>query len=347
MNKIAIIGLGLMGGSIGMALKQANLKGLEVVGYDAEHGVGRRAVKLGAVDKALWRLPDAIEGAGMVIIATPVLSIRESIETIADMVSPGCVVTDTGSTKEAVIDWAEQYLPKEVSFVGGHPMAGMEVSGIDNADPKLFQGARYVVIPAKGADETAVKAVLDVVELLGARPYFMHAQEHDSYVAAVSHLPILLSAALVSATSKSPTWRDMSKLAATGFRDVSRLAGGDPVMSLDICLTNREGIAHWLGEAINEIVAYRDMVLASDQEEGAKQLGDSLVKAWQARETWLTRYETKQDEDDRPANPGIPSASETMGDLFFGSAMRERYNKIFADQDRRAKERHPRPRRLP
>ncbi len=347
MNKIAIIGLGLMGGSIGMALKHANLPGLEVVGYDAEPAVGKKAIKRGAVDKAPWRLLDAIEGAGMVIIATPVLSIRDSMENIADMVPPGCVVTDTGSTKEAILGWAEQYLPKEVSFVGGHPMAGMEVSGIDNADPKLFQGARYVVIPGTGAEESAVKAVLDVVRLLGARPYFMQAQEHDSYVAAVSHLPILLSASLVSATTKSPTWRDMSRLAATGFRDVSRLAGGDPVMSLDICLTNREGIAHWLGEAIKELAAYREMVLASGEEEGARQLGDSLAKAWEAREIWLNRYESKEDEDDRPGNSSIPSASETMGDLFFGSRLRERYSKIFADQDRTANARRPRPRRLP
>lgn len=347
MDKIAIIGLGLIGGSIGMALKQANPQGLQVVGYDAEPEAGRKAVKRGAVDKAPWRLSEVIEGAGMVIIATPVLSIRESMENIAEMVSPGCVVTDTGSTKEAILGWAEQYLPKEVSFVGGHPMAGKEVSGIDNADPKLFQGARYVVIPGKGADESAVKAVLDVVVLLGARPYFMHAQEHDSYVAAVSHLPILLSAALVSATTKSPAWRDMSRLAATGFRDVSRLAGGDPVMSLDICLTNREGIIYWLGEAIKELAAYREMVAASGQQEGAERLGESLSKAWEARETWLTRYESKLDDDDRQSNTAIPSAGSTMADLFFGSRLRERYDKIFAQQEHTEKERRPRPRRKP
>ncbi|MSQ22275.1 MAG: prephenate dehydrogenase/arogenate dehydrogenase family protein [Dehalococcoidia bacterium] len=347
MDKIAIIGLGLIGGSIGMALKQANPQGLQVIGYDSEPDAGRKAVKRGAVDKAPWRLIEVIEGAGMVIIATPVLSIRESMENIAEMLSPGCVVTDTGSTKEAILGWAEEFFPKEVSFVGGHPMAGKEASGIDNADPKLFQGARYVIIPGKGADENAVKAVLDVVALLGARPYFMHAQEHDSYVAAVSHLPILLSAALVSATTKSPAWRDMSRLAATGFRDVSRLAGGDPVMSLDICLTNREGILYWLGEAIKELAAYREMVEASVQQEGAERLGESLSKAWEARETWLTRYESKLDDDDRQSATAIPSASSTMSDLFFGTQLKERYQKILARQDSPSKERRPRPKQQP
>ncbi len=347
MDKIAIIGLGLIGGSIGMALKQANPQGLQVIGFDAEPGVGGKAIKRGAVDKAPWRLMEVVEGAGMVIIATPVLAVRETMENIAGMVSPGCVVTDTGSTKEAILRWAEQYLPKEVSFVGGHPMAGKELSGIDNADPKLFQGARYVVIPGKGASEGSVKTVLDMVGVLGARPYFMHAQEHDSYVSAVSHLPIILSATLVSATSKSPAWRDMSRLASTGFRDVSRLAGSDPVMSLDICMTNREGICYWIGEAIKELEAYREMVAASGQQEGAERLGDALAKVWEGRETWLTRFESQQDDDDRQATPAIPTAGSTMADLFFGSRLKERYGKIFGEQERTDKVRRPRPRRQP
>ncbi|MBI4200925.1 MAG: prephenate dehydrogenase/arogenate dehydrogenase family protein, partial [Chloroflexi bacterium] len=260
MDKITIVGLGLIGGSIGLALTQSKREGLQVVGYDAEPEVGRKAAKRGAVHKAPWRLYDAVERASMVIIATPVLAIREVMEQIADMVAPGCVITDTGSTKEAIMDWAEDYLPEGVSFVGGHPMAGKETSGIDSADPNLFRGARYVVIPGKNAKPEAVQTVMGLVELLGARPFFLNAHEHDSFVASVSHLPILLSAALVSAASKSPSWREISKLASTGFRDVSRLASGDPVMSLDICVTNRESIVYWLDQAVKELQEYRAMV---------------------------------------------------------------------------------------
>lgn len=345
MGKITIIGLGLIGGSMGMALKEAKLQDMEIVGYDAEVEVGRRAVKKGAVDKAPWRLPEALEGASMVIVATPILPMRDMFETIADMLSPGCVVTDTGSTKEAIMKWAEQYLPPEVSFIGGHPMAGKELSGIDNADPKLFQGARYVVIPGKGAGQEAVKTVLDVVEMLGARPYFMGAYEHDSYVAAVSHLPILFSTALVSATAKSPAWRDMSRLAASGFRDVSRLASGDPVMSLDICLTNREVIHHWLGEAIKELQVYREMVGAATQEEGIQRLGEAFARAWEARERWLVKFESGKDDDDQPARAELPNAGTAMADLFFGTRLRERYQKVLSQQENGQKDR-PR-RRLP
>ena len=342
MDKIAIIGLGLIGGSIGLALKQSNLGTTQLVGFDAEVDVGRKAVKRGAVDKAPWRLYNAVEGADMVIVATPVLAIQEVMETIADMVAPGCIITDTGSTKEAVLGWAEEYLPKEVSFVGGHPMAGKELSGIDNADPDLFQGSRYVVIPARSAQEEAVKVVLEMVELLGARPYFPEANEHDSYVAAVSHLPILLSAALVSATSKSPSWREMSKLAATGFRDVSRLAGGDPVMNLDICVTNRDGIYHWLGEAIKELETFREMVGATSDPDGAERLGQAFASTWESRETWLVKYESGQDDDDRPAQNVLPSAGSMMADFLLGSHLRERYEKVLSGQEQRAQGRRPR-----
>ena len=343
MNKIAIIGLGLIGGSIGMGIKESATQDLQVVGYDAEHGVGRKAVKRGAVDKAPWRLIDVVEDANMVVVATPVLAIREVLETISDMVPPGCVVTDTGSTKGTIMRWAEEYLPKGVSFVGGHPMAGKELSGIDNADSRLFQGARYVVIPGKGAREEAVKAVLDMVGLLGARPFFVDAQEHDSYVAAVSHLPVLLSTALVSAAAKSPSWREISKLATTGFRDVSRLASGDPVMNLDICVTNREGILHWVERAIEELQEYRDMVAAAGDQAGTEQLGTAFAKAWEARESWLVRYESGEDDDERPAKVALPSSGEMIADLFMGTRLRERYKQIFSLQEREKQDRPRRP----
>jgi len=128
---------------------------------------------------------------------------------------------------------------------------------------------------------------------------------------------------------------------------VSRLAGSDPVMSLDICMTNREGICYWIGEAIKELEAYREMVAASGQQEGAERLGDALAKVWEGRETWLTRFESQQDDDDRQATPAIPTAGSTMADLFFGSRLKERYGKIFGEQERTDKVRRPRPRRQP
>ena len=175
MDKITIIGLGLIGGSIGLGLKQRAPDRVEVSGYDKELNTGRKAEKLNAVDKAHWKLEDAVKDAKMVIIATPVLAIREMLELISDMVPPGCVVTDTGSTKAEIMNWAEEYLPREISFVGGHPMAGKEVSGIEAADANLFQNVRYAVIPGRRAKAEAVRSVLGMVELLEAKPYFLDA----------------------------------------------------------------------------------------------------------------------------------------------------------------------------
>lgn len=345
MDKIAIIGLGLIGGSIGMGLRERGTD-LEVVGFDVEVSTGKRAVKLGAVDRALWSLPETVEGANMVIIATPVLEIREVMESISDMISPGCVITDTGSTKESILAWAEEYLPSQVSFIGGHPMAGKEGAGINNADSTLLHGARYVIIPGKGASADATDSVVGMAELLGARPFFVDAQEHDSYVAAVSHLPILLSSALVASTSISPSWREMSKLAATGFQDATRLASGDPVMSLDICVTNREPIVHWLNEVIQELQNYRDMVESTEDQAGAEKLGQAFATAWAAREKWLSMYVSGRDELDVSTDK-LPTAGDQIADLIIGGRMRERYQRVLALQAERLNERRPRRPRAP
>ena len=137
-NRVAIVGLGLIGGSIGLALRQG--KGAQqVVGYDLGKGVSSLAQKVGAIDQSYDTLADAVRGAELVILATPVGAMRALLQNIAPSLSPGSVVTDVSSTKVQVISWAEEFLPSAVSFVGGHPMAGKEVSGVKEADAALFQ----------------------------------------------------------------------------------------------------------------------------------------------------------------------------------------------------------------
>ena len=220
MDKIAIIGLGLIGGSMGIALKSGKRSDIEIWGFDQDSAVGNKAKKVGAIDKSVWNLPDAVKDAKIVIITTPVLSVRQIMEDISPHLSPGTIVTDTGSTKRVIMDWADEYLPENVHFVGGHPMAGREHSGIGSADGTLYKGCRYVVIPNSTADQRAVDTIISMIEYIGAKPYFMDPQEHDSYVGAVSHLPMMLSKALILSTSQSPSWREIAKLAASGYRDI-------------------------------------------------------------------------------------------------------------------------------
>ena len=161
-------------------------------------------------------------------------------------------------------------------------MAGKETSGIDEADADLFLGCVWCLTPSACATPQAVRKMKKLVESVGASPFFIDAETHDNLVAGVSHLPMLLSAAFVTATMKSRLWPEMAKLAAGGYRDFSRLASGNPEMNHDICLTNREKITDWLDRYIEVLKGYRTMV-ADDSEE----LSEMLAQAREAREKWL------------------------------------------------------------
>ena len=282
MKKIAIIGLGLIGGSLALALKKARAKGTEIVGFSRSAETLAVARKCGAIDQAAKNLASAVSGADMVVIATPVMATKEVLASISEHLSPKCVVTDTGSTKVQVMQWAGEYLSSKVSFIGGHPMAGKETSGIDEADADLFQGCVYCLTPASCATPQAVRKLKRLVESIGAKPFFIDAETHDNLVAGVSHLPMLLSAAFVTTTMKSRLWSEMAKLAAGGYRDFSRLASGNPEMNRDICLTNQEKIVDWLDRYIEVLKGYRHLV-AEDSEE----LAEMLAQAREARDRWL------------------------------------------------------------
>lgn len=284
-GRIAIIGLGLIGGSLGLAIKAARPERIQVVGYDREWGVSPKAQRLGAIDKVARDVRSAASDAALVIIATPILAIRQVMEEVAPVLGEGCVVTDTGSTKAEVLRWAGEILPEHVEFVGGHPLAGKEQSGVQAADARLFADAGYCVVPHVNASERAINAVLGLVATVGARPVFIDAEEHDSYVAAVSHLPLVLSVALFSLAHESQAWPDMAELAAGGFRDLTRLASGDPNMSHDICITNRERILHWVDRMMSELSRYREMIQDESKDE---ELFKAFARTQLDRDAFLT-----------------------------------------------------------
>ncbi len=281
MPKITIIGLGLIGGSLGMALKQAG-GGYEIVGHDRSPEVGGKAKRRGAVDRAEWNLPQAVADAALVVIATPAGAVEQVLRDIAPHLHPDCVVTDTASTKAQIVAAAPRLLPAGVSFVGGHPMAGKETSGIEEAEAGLFQGSTYCVVPSPGARDEAVSLVVGLVGAVGAKPLFIDPVEHDSYVAAISHLPYLAAVSLVKVAAGSPAWRDIAKVAATGFRDTTRVASGDTTMHRDICLTNREALLHWLDAYLGEVARLRAVL--ADGDSGA--LEQALRQAKEARDDW-------------------------------------------------------------
>src|SRR5438067_2629902 len=191
-NRVAIIGLGLIGGSIGLALHKAKAA-QQVVGYDLGKGISNQARKIGAIDQPYSTLADTIRGAELIILATPVGAMRSLLQDIAPLVTPGAVVTDVASTKAQVISWAEEFLPPSVAFVGGHPMTGKELSGVEAADAALFHDRIYCLTPTARTPPAAINKVSMLVEALGARVRFLEPAEHDGQVAGVSHLPFVAS----------------------------------------------------------------------------------------------------------------------------------------------------------
>jgi len=279
--RVAIIGLGLIGGSIGLALSRLDAD-IEVVGFARKPLVASRALALGVVKRTEGSVDSTVSGSDLVIVATPAMAVKGVLSEIRDSLHKGAIVTDVASTKSAVMGWAEEVLPASVNFIGGHPMAGKEASGIEAADGDLFQGCTYCLVPGRHATKKAVASLEALVRRIGAEPLFLDAAEHDRLVAGISHLPLLISVALVSATMGSPLWPAMSRLAATGYRDVSRLASGDPLMGRDICLTNKEPILRWLDDYIEELKRLRSLV-----NRGSGELEQAFVKAREAREKWL------------------------------------------------------------
>jgi prephenate dehydrogenase len=267
MTQVTILGTGLIGASIGLALHaNPEVVDVEVVGFDREQLNAREARKIGAVDRTERYLEDAVRGANLIVLAAPVLANHRLLEQIAPFVERGAVVTDTGSTKAATIATAREHLPEGVSFIGGHPMAGKTEVGPSQADAELFRDARWVVVAPPWASEAAVRTVFSLAEAVGARPMIMDAEEHDAYVAAISHMPMVAAHVMFNLARRSEAWPELSLLAAGGFKSSTRLTGTDPSMAYDILATNRDQTVHWLDRYIEELREMRDRLKDSDRE---------------------------------------------------------------------------------
>jgi prephenate dehydrogenase len=234
--RVAIAGLGLIGGSAGIAWRAA---GHTVVGYARRPETRRLALERGAVDEVSETLA-GLAGAEVVVLAPPVLAVRELLAGLAPWLSPGAVVTDVASTKRCIERWAAELLPPGVAFVGGHPMAGKETAGLEHADGALFRDRTWCVVPPAGVDGAAVRAVTRLALDAGSRPLPLGAEEHDRAVAATSHLTFVVATALCETVVAGEHFREQAPVAGSGLRDTTRLASGDPLMHRDICLTNRD-----------------------------------------------------------------------------------------------------------
>ena len=292
-RSVAILGLGLIGGSLGLALRRAALtrpaEPLTLIGWDRDPATSESALQRGAIDQVADDAAGAAATADLVIIAVPVLAVRDIFAAIAPVLRADTVVTDVASTKAIVCDWASEFIGPQ--FVGGHPMAGSERAGIVQARSDLFERAVYCLTPTQQTNSQALAITTDMVEQIGARPRQIDPITHDRVLAAISHLPFLLSTALIDVTSSDPEWSLLAEIAATGFRDVSRLASGDARMHRDICLTNADAIRPWLRAAARTLEAIADdlddSVAMEQRFEQAKTVRDEMLNKRTARHRQL------------------------------------------------------------
>lgn len=282
-ERVAILGLGLMGASLGLALRAAGLA-RTVTGYDATQGVAERARERGAISAACASMREAVRGADLVVLAVPVVAMRPLLTSLAEVnadLAPEVLVTDLGSTKSEVLAWAADALPTSVRFVGGHPMTGRESSGVDAATATLYAGCTWCLTPSAETDPRAVAMLTTLIERLGARPLTLSAEAHDHAVAAISHLPLLAATALITAVSQRADWDAAQRLAAGGFRDTTRVAAGDPRMARDICLTNTSAILDALDGYIAELQTLRALLATHNTS-----LEDYFAQAQAVRRAW-------------------------------------------------------------
>ena len=327
--RVAILGTGLIGASIGLGLRE-RVKGVYVVGYDRSRQALDTARKRKAIDEVVWSAPEAVRDADVVVLAVPVLAIKPLLEEIKDAVRPDAVITDTGSSKAEIMRWAREILPGHAGVVAGHPMAGKTEFGPDAAEETLFEGARWVIVPAVEASSEAITVVTNIAKTLGATPMVMDAEEHDAYVAAISHLPMMAAMALFSMGRASEAWPELSLLAAGGFRDMTRLAGTDPDMAYDIAMTNKENIAHWIDRYV---VALQELRRRLVDVEGEEEFYRLLAA------TNLEHSEYKYGKVGREEKPvGDTQSAAGLSDYLAGGWIRDKFNEVMQSSEDRLRQ---------
>ncbi len=281
-NTIAIVGLGLMGGSLALALRET-WAGVTICGIDRDPAALDAALGAGAVDRASTDLHMAGE-AELVVLATPVRAILEQLPRLGEIARDGALLLDLGSTKRQVVAGMNA-LPTRLLAVGGHPMCGKEIAGFGASEASLFRGCAFVLTPTGRSSAPAMELAGEVARATGALPMIMTPERHDEIVAAISHLPFLVAANLAVVVGEWAGGDErVGQLASSGFRDTSRLAASETAMMMDILQTNRENICTF---ARRYALAWADLAdLFQEGKEDA--LRATLVRAAEARQELVT-----------------------------------------------------------
>ena len=315
-ERMGIVGTGLIGGSLGMAAMASGAVG-KVLGSDADPSMLAKALELGAVEEAYEDLEEMVTLCDLVVVAVPVRAIPGVLERIAPALRAGATVSDVGSVKEGVVKAAAGILPSRCHFVGGHPLAGSEQRGVEFAHPDLFREAYYVLTPTGDCDAAAYSRLHALITSLGARVIAMEPRLHDRAVSVVSHVPHILAMALMNLALRRAEEYPLLRLAAGGFRDVTRIAASDPRLWLDILAENRDAVGETLSEVVENLQHINDLLARGREAElfswlerassGRRNLAPAL------RESLGEMYILSLPVEDRPGV--ISEVTLTVGDL--------------------------------
>jgi prephenate dehydrogenase len=280
-NRLAVIGVGLIGGSLSLALKEAGKVG-EVVGYSRTASVRQEALELGVIDRAADNIAEAVKDADVIFLAVPMAAMETVLQDLTPHISADTIITDGGSAKGQLVDIARNVLGNKLSqFVPGHPIAGTEKSGPSAAFSTLYKDHRVVLTPIAETNAESLETVRAMWQATGAEVFEMDVKHHDVVLAATSHLPHVLAFNLVNMLAERDDCEEVLRYAAGGFKDFSRIASSDAVMWRDICLSN--------SEAVLELIQQYQQGLAQLEQAIKNQDGETLktvfTRAKQARDT--------------------------------------------------------------
>ena len=281
--RVAILGLGLIGGSLGLALRQAGPEQVEVTGFARRAATGELALQMGAVDNLADTPQAAVQDADFVFLCTPVLQMLPMAEVVLPVMKPGAVLTDVGSTKGWFVQKSRSLLPQHIHYIGGHPMAGRERSGMEAAQADLFRDKWFIFTPLPDTPPELMQRLRQLIQLTGAKTAELDEQTHDQITAVISHVPHVVAAGLVQLLRKQNDPVQTARFIGGGFRDTTRIASSDADMWADICMTNGENIAAELDATVNLLGNVATMIRAGDRQgvheyfTQAKQLRDALL----------------------------------------------------------------------
>lgn len=265
-NKLSIIGVGLIGGSLARALRAQGEVG-EVVGCGRGKSNLEKAVELGVIDSYTHDVAEAVQGADMIFLAVPLGAMRDTFAAMQGHLMDGATITDGGSSKGSVVEDCRSVFGDDLAnFVPGHPIAGTENSGVEASFPELYQNRRIILTPTEATSSGALQRVSKMWELCGSDVTVMSVEHHDEVLAATSHLPHMLAFALVDSLARMKENDEIFRYAAGGFRDFTRIASSSPVMWRDICIANRKALGEIMESYIQDMTELAETVAQGDGE---------------------------------------------------------------------------------